>query len=472
MGFFISFFRFGQGTLRGGGEIGLRILGHCAIPYIEHIIDIRFGRLASRPIHVQWRWWMDGIIVRQGALKALDWVLKEKRLLAHLPEDVTLAPPDRARVARLTRLVLRHLGPADMVLRAHLNRPPPWPVQMVLRLATVEILVTGAASHGVVNSAVHIVKTNRKMSRHSGLVNAVLRRVVTEGSTHWQSLPPQRLPAWIGREVKKHFGPQALRAIERAHAQGAPLDITPKYPNNTLPEAQILPTGGLRLPGGRQVSALPGYADGTWWVQDAAAALPVRLLGDVAGQQVLDLCAAPGGKTMQLAAAGADVTAVDISPSRMDQLRTNLRRTGLNATLLTEDALSHRGTYNAVVLDAPCSATGTIRRHPDLPFVKSARDVEPLTRLQMHLIDHAITLVRPGGRFVYCTCSLLPVEGEFQIKAALARHSTLSLMPLDPTCHGGEPEWRSPHGGLRLRPDFWAEWGGMDGFYIAILEVG
>jgi 16S rRNA (cytosine967-C5)-methyltransferase len=342
---------------------------------------------------------------------------------------------------------------------------------MVLRLATVEMLVVGEDAFGVVDSAVKLMKGRKHTARMAGFVNAVLRRVAAEGPDRWAEMPPQRLPGWIGGELKKRHGVDALRAMERAHKAGAPLDLTPKVAGLQIDGADVLPTGSLRLTGPVQVSALPGYDSGDWWVQDAAAALPVRLLGDVAGQSVLDLCAAPGGKTMQLAAAGARVTALDLSARRMERVAENLTRTGLAADMVVGDAFDHAGQYDAVLLDAPCSATGTIRRHPDLPFLEKPSAVEALTKLQMRMIDHALGLLKPGGRLVYCTCSLLPVEGEFQIKAALKRHDRLQVIPTDPEPLGGEPHWASPEGGLRLRPDYWADRGGMDGFYMACLQV-
>jgi 16S rRNA (cytosine967-C5)-methyltransferase len=185
---------------------------------------------------------------------------------------------------------------------------------------------------------------------------------------------------------------------------------------------------------------------------------------------VLDLCAAPGGKTMQLAAMGASVTALDLSESRMARVAQNLGRTGLSADLVVGDVLEHQAApYDAILLDAPCTATGTIRRHPDLPHVKPWTEVEPLTRLQMRMLDHALTLLKPGGRLVFCTCSLLPVEGEFQITAALKRHEGLRVIPADAGALGGDASWQSPEGGLRLRPDVWPEIGGIDGFYMACL---
>ncbi len=408
---------------------------------------------------------------RLAALRALDWVLRERRMLAHLRPDPNLAPEDRARAQRLTLIVLRHVGPLDALLKTFLDRKPPGAAKMALRLGAAELLIDGQDAHGVVDSLVAAMKARRQTARFAGFINAVLRKVAEDGPALWAEAPPQRLPGWIGGELKKRFGFDTVRAIERAHAKGAPVDITAKRPGLKLPGAEQLQTGSLRLSAGQKVTALPGFAEGDWWVQDTAAALPARLLGDVSGQKLLDLCAAPGGKTMQLAAAGAQVTALDLSEDRMGRLRENLARTGLSAKTVVQDVFDHQGQYDAILLDAPCSATGTIRRHPDLPFVKTPKETEALTRLQMRMLDHALTLLRPGGRMVYCTCSLLPVEGEFQIKAALKRHETLKVIPTDPIALGGDAHWASPEGGLRLRPDYWPERGGMDGFYMALMEV-
>jgi 16S rRNA (cytosine967-C5)-methyltransferase len=227
----------------------------------------------------------------------------------------------------------------------------------------------------------------------------------------------------------------------------------------------------LRITGPVQVSNLPGYADGLWWVQDAAAALAVRLLAPAKGEKVADLCAAPGGKTLQMAAAGALVTAVDISEPRLARLRTNLVRTGLSAKVVAADVLHWQpeGPFDAVLLDAPCSATGTVRRHPDLPFVKDGSELADLTALQAQMLDRALALLRPGGRMVYCTCSLLPEEGEAQLAAVLARQP--GLVVVRPDLPGVAAEWITPGGGLRLRPDYWAEKGGMDGFFMAMLQT-
>ncbi|MCB4379613.1 RsmB/NOP family class I SAM-dependent RNA methyltransferase, partial [Synechococcus sp. MU1644] len=233
---------------------------------------------------------------------------------------------------------------------------------------------------------------------------------------------------------------------------------------------KVLPTGSVRLMDAGQVSALPGFTEGQWWVQDAAAAIPARVLDAHEGEAVLDLCAAPGGKTLQLAATGADATAVDISEGRMERVKQNLVRTKLTAKTQVADAFEVTGQYDAILLDAPCSATGTIRRHPDLPFAKDGSEFGALIDLQARMLDHAVTLLKPGGRMVFCTCSLLPDEGEVQVEEALGRHPSLTVDRDALDRPGIDPAWITEEGGLRLRPDHWADQGGMDGFYVACLR--
>lgn len=381
-----------------------------------------------------------------------------------------LPPSDRAAAQRMAQDVLRNLDKCDRVLKPHLRKAPPLFVRNVLRLGAWE-LCTGGAAHGVVNEAVQIVGGDRKTQTMKGMVNAVLRKVAEDGPEHWGKLRAPRLPRWLRDPLVAAWGAKPVSAMEAAHYAGAPLDLTPKTDAQAVATAtggDVLPTGSVRLMQAGQVSALPGFDAGDWWVQDAAAALPVRLLGDVTGLRVLDMCAAPGGKTMQLAAAGADVTALDISASRLARVTENLARTGLSAQIITGDVLEHDGQYDAIVLDAPCSATGTIRRHPDLPHAKQGEGISELIALQADMIDHALGLLAPGGRLVFCTCSLIPDEGECQIEEALSRHPDLKTLP--PQAPGVEDAWRSNEGGLRLRPDFWAERGGMDGFYMAVLH--
>ncbi|WP_299899485.1 transcription antitermination factor NusB [uncultured Ruegeria sp.] len=407
---------------------------------------------------------------RRSAIYLLDQVLGEGRLLAEcLAAGAVdrLEPEDRARAQRLALETLRGLERADRLLDNHLNRTPALTVHNALRLGAVE-LCNGEAAHGVVNSMVEIVSRSRKHSRLKGLVNAVLRKVAAEGPEAWPKMRVPRLPDWLREPLIAAWGTDAVTGMEQAHFAGAPLDLTLK-PGAEGPSGEILPTGSLRIHDAGQVSTLPGYEAGDWWVQDAAAALPVRILDPKAGEKVLDLCAAPGGKTMQLATAGADVTALDVSESRMERVRENLARTGLKAKVVVGDALEHEGQYDAILLDAPCSATGTIRRHPDLPFAKDGSDFGGLIELQSRLLAQAWSLLKPGGRLVYCTCSLLPDEGEVQVEEALGMYPDMSADHDALNVPGVETDWLTEEGGLRLRPDYWLDRDGMDGFYIACL---
>ncbi|WP_194097820.1 RsmB/NOP family class I SAM-dependent RNA methyltransferase [Marivivens aquimaris] len=414
-----------------------------------------------------------GLAPRLAAYHLLNAVTIDGRLLS---EEIgggalsRLSPEDRARAQRLAISTLRAADRADRMLKPFLQKRPPLSVRNAMRLGTVEIW-SGEAAHGVVNACVEIVGRDKKTQSMKGLVNAVLRKVAAEREGAWDRLPIPRLPDWLRLPMIEAWGKPAVSGMEAAHYAGAPLDITVKSDAAGWAEklgGQVLPTGTVRIPVGVQVSGLPGFEDGEWWVQDAAAALPVKTLGDIQGLNVLDLCAAPGGKTMQLAAAGAKVTAVDISPSRLDRVQENLERTKMKADLIDADALVYdvEG-FDVVLLDAPCSATGTIRRHPDLPHAKDGSEFGDLIALQTELIDHALTLLKPGGRLVFCTCSLLPDEGEVQVEEALERHEGLTVEK--PEFEGLDPAWITEEGGVRLRPDYWAEFGGMDGFYLAVL---
>lgn len=410
---------------------------------------------------------------RKSAIHLLDQVLGEGRLMSECLAAGALdrlPPEDRARAQRLAQETLRGLERADRLLQKHLRKNPPLHVRNALRLGTVE-LCTGGAAHGVVNAMVQIVGDHRRHGQLKGMVNAVLRKIAADGPAAWAILRVPRLPKWLRSPLIAAWGAEAVSAMETAQFAGAPLDITPgcgEMPD--IPGAVVLPTGTVRLANPGQVTALPGYDSGAWWVQDAAAALPARILNVSAGMRVLDMCAAPGGKTLQLAAQGAEVVALDISASRMERVRENLSRTGLAAELQVGDALQHRGKYDAILLDAPCSATGTIRRHPDLPHAKDGAEFGTLIALQAQMLDHAWSLLRPGGRMVFCTCSILPDEGEVQIEEALQRHPDMTVDPGALSLPGVDQVWIGSEGGLRLRPDYWPELGGMDGFYIACLS--
>ena len=408
---------------------------------------------------------------RRSAIYLLDQILGEGRLLSECLAAGALdrlAPEDRARAQRLTLETLRGLERADRLLEGHLRRTPALTVQNALRLGTVE-LCQGEAAHGVVNAMVEIVGRSRKHGRLKGLVNAVLRKIAAEGPEAWPKMRVPRLPDWLREPLIAAWGAEAVKGMEQAHFAGAPLDLTPK-PGATIPMGTELPTGSVRVADVGQVSALPGYAAGDWWVQDAAAALPARILAPRPGERVLDMCAAPGGKTLQMAAAGAEVTALDVSEARLARVRENLDRTGLSARVVAGDALGHQGQYDAILLDAPCSATGTIRRHPDLPFAKDGSEFGGLIALQARMLAHAWTLLKPGGRLVYCTCSLLPDEGEVQIEEALPHHPDMQVDRAALQVPGVQPDWLTEEGGLRLRPDYWPDLGGMDGFYIVCLN--
>lgn len=408
---------------------------------------------------------------RRSALYLMDRITGTGTLLSELLAEGALdrlPTSDRARAQRLATQTLRQLSRADAMLAQFMDRTPQQSVLNILRLGTVE-LVTGGAAHGVVHDWVEICARGKHTNRMKGLVNAVLRKV-DKAKDSWETLPEPTLPGWLRDPLIDAWGAKTITLIERAHAAAAPLDLTLKSNAPSTLAGTALPTGSLRLANPGQVSALPGYDTGAWWVQDAAAALPARILAPKPGETVLDLCAAPGGKTMQLAAMGADVTAVDNSAKRLERLEQNLARTGLKAELCDSDVMDVTTTAPAILLDAPCSATGTIRRHPDLPFAKDGSDFGALIDLQSQMLDHALSLLPADGRLVFCTCSLLPDEGEVQIEEALARHSDLRTDTDALNLPGIDPAWITPEGGLRLRPDYWPDLGGMDGFYIACLR--
>ena len=406
--------------------------------------------------------------VREIAFAVLTAVLDKRRTVEDALDAAPEAPArDRAAAHRLAAATLRRLGTLDAVLEPYLRREPPQQVSHVLRLGAAGLLLLDTPPHAAVATAVALARS-RGLAPFAGLVNAVLRRVAAGGAASLEDFDGPRLdtPAWLWSS----WGPLA-RPIAEAHQREAPLDLTPK-PGAGLPlDAEALPTGSLRLPPGTRVTDLPGYGEGSFWVQDAAAALPARLLGARPGEQVADLCAAPGGKTAQLALSGAEVTAVERDAGRLARLRGNLARLRLEAALVEADALAWSelggvpGSFDAVLLDAPCTATGTIRRHPDVPRLRRPKDVETLAGTQRRLLAAAARLLRPGGRLVYAVCSLQPEEGPAQV----GRLDAAALVP-DPIRPGeipGLPEAVTPEGWLRTHPGLWPERGGMDGFFAA-----
>ncbi len=416
-----------------------------------------------------------GLQARAGALQLLSAVLGDGQLLSQAVEAqgspiAALGPQDRARAQRLASETLRQMQRCDAVLKPLLRKEPGLPILNILRLGVLELQANPAAAHGIVNAAVTLAQREKGGAAMAGLVNAVLRKVAAGGDP-FAGMPPPVMPPWLRRPLIAAWEKKAVQAMEAVHAVPAPLDLTLKPgADPQIAGAIRLPNGSLRLTDAGQVSALPGYDAGEWWVQDAAAAMAVPLLAPQPGERILDLCAAPGGKTLQLAASGADVTALDLSDARLDRLQQNLARTGLAARVVEADALTWQpdGAFDAILLDAPCSATGTLRRHPDLPYLKDGSDLAALTALQTALIDRALSWLKPGGRLVFCTCSLLPVEGERQLAALLKRNTEVRAEK--PDMPWLEPEWVTADGGLRLRPDFWADLGGMDGFFMVRLQ--
>ena len=423
-----------------------------------------------------------GIAARRGAVSLLQLVVMERRMLSEaiaLEEGPLskLSPADRARAQSLASLVLRHVTQLDAVLDTFFKKSPPLKARNALRVCAAEILLEDIPAHAAVNAAVQVLRSSQKTAHLTGMANAVGRRLEADGPKLLAAQPNKRLPKAIRGAVAKSLGEPVTKAIEAAHLKRPPVDFTLRNSDETEKwaaelNAEILPTGSLRLQRAGQISKLPGFDDGAWWVQDAAAALPARLLGNINKKRALDICAAPGGKTLQLLAAGAEVEALDISNERMDRLRENLDRTQMGAWVIVADALEWQpeGKFDAILLDAPCSATGTIRRHPDLPHVRPEIDLRPLLKLQQKLLQRAMGWLKPGGRLVYATCSLIPAEGERQIAQLLEEMPDAKTVPFDPTDFGCEAEWQDGPGSLRLRPDYWPERGGMDGFYMALLE--
>ncbi len=426
------------------------------------------------------------LAARSAALDLLRDVLRKSvpfddAFDAH-PELRDLDPRDRGFVRLLVATVLRRLGQIDALIQGSLAKPglPKATVYDVLRLGTAQLVFLGTPAHAAVDTAVALAAA-RGAEPYKGLINAVLRRIGREGAALAARQDAGRLntPDWLWLAWRQAYGTARTRAIVEAHLHEAPLDITVKGgPAGSAAEwaerleAKVLPTGSLRRPSGGGITDLPGFAEGTWWVQDLAASLPAKLFGDLAGKRVYDLCAAPGGKTAQLAAQGARVIAVDRSAKRLERVTGNLARLDLAAETLAADvaAWDPGAPADAVLLDAPCSATGAIRRHPDILRLKTPDDIAKLARAQARLLAHAVDLVKPGGTLVYCTCSIQPEEGEEQIDRILGRDGRVVRAPVDPAEVGGMAELVNERGELRSLPGMLPEIGGIDGFFVARLR--
>jgi 16S rRNA (cytosine967-C5)-methyltransferase len=419
---------------------------------------------------------------RDVALDLLGAVLRRKRPLDDVIDDNPamglLSGRDRAFARLLVATVLRRLGQIDELIALCLNTPLAPRAALVhdiLRLGVAQLLFLRTPPHAAVATSVDLAH-GRGFLSHKGLVNAVLRRLSVEGAEWSREQDAARLntPDWLWRSWSRSYGPETARAIAIAHLKEAPLDLTVRTDPDVWSEklqAMQLPSGTLRRQAGGAVTSLPGYAEGAWWVQDAAAALPARLLGDVTGREVVDLCAAPGGKSAQIASAGARVTAIDRSPRRLERLVANFARLGLPIEAVAADALTWRPArpVSAVLLDAPCTTTGAIRRHPDVPHLKTPDDVARLAVVQENLLRAAIDMLKPGGTLVYCTCSLEPEEGPRQIEMLFRAGAPIARRPVNPEEIGGHAEWITTDGDLRTLPCQLPEYDGLDGFFGARL---
>jgi 16S rRNA (cytosine967-C5)-methyltransferase len=430
-----------------------------------------------------------GLPARRAAASVLDAVLQKQQPL----DDVLgrdrggvlydLPTRDRALARAIVGTSLRRKGQIDCVLKTFLEKGLPGragTLYPILLSGAAQILFMNVPPHAAIDLAVRLAQWDPRAKRYDKLVNAVLRRVSEKGAGIAATLDPARVntPDWLWERWVRAWGKDKTVAIAEAQLIEPPLDLTVKGDADMWAEklgGRVLPTGSVRLiPRGR-VEELEGFSEGAWWVQDAAASIPAQLLHDIAGKRVADLCAAPGGKTAQLAARGAAVTSVDLSKTRLARLEENLARLGLAAETVAADATQWQpeAPFDAVLLDAPCSSTGTIRRHPDVPYLKSDADITELAALQTRLLDNAVRLLKPGGTLVYSTCSLEPEEGEAQVAALLARNDSLRIEPIRPDEPFGDTEWSRSSGVLRTFPFQLQldspEWSGMDGFFAARL---
>jgi len=415
---------------------------------------------------------------RAAAVEALGRVLRRRLTLDEALDLTGLEERDRAFARLLVAGTLRRLGQIDDLLGQCLEHPLPAKAAIagdILRIGAAQLLFLDTPAHAAVDTAVDMTRA-AGLTAQVKLVNAVLRRLCREGRKMAEAQDAALLntPAWLWQSWSEAYGEETCRAIAAAHLTEAPLDFSVKTDLAAwalVLEAEPLPTGSLRRAPGGLVTALPGFAEGAWWVQDAAAALPARLLGDVEGLTVVDLCAAPGGKTAQLAAAGAHVVALDRSAKRLEKLTANLARLSLTAETVVADAALWQPPepLDAVLLDAPCSATGTLRRHPEAAWAKSAEDVAKLSAAQDRLLMAAVEMLKPGGKLVFCTCSLQPEEGEQRIEALLASGAPVRREAITAAEVGSLAELISPAGDLRCLPCHLGDSGGMDGFFAARL---
>lgn len=390
-------------------------------------------------------------------------------------EVAALPGPDRAFARAVAMAALRRLGEIDQILDRRLKKAPPLAVRTILRVALAQILVLETPAFAAVSTAVKLAERDPKTRPYKNLVNAVLRGVGRDGPG--LTTAESNLPDWLAARWRATYGETALAALALAARDEPATDLSVKPDADPAAvaaavEGEALDGGTVRTGRRGDVASWPGFEDGTWWVQDAAAAVPARLLAPQAGESIVDLCAAPGGKTLQLAASGASVVALDRSDTRLKRLRANLDRTGLSAEIAVTPAEDWEDgrTFDAVLLDAPCTATGTFRRNPEVLRATKPADVAKLADVQHRLLDAAAERVKPGGRLVYCVCSMEREEGETQVIAFLRRNSAFKTAPAVPAQVGAPDAALTPEGWLRILPSMWAEKGGLDGFFVARLD--
>jgi 16S rRNA (cytosine967-C5)-methyltransferase len=432
-----------------------------------------------------------GLPGRLAAAEIIAEVIAGKRSLddefaaaAVNPRLASLDVRDRALARSIATVCARRLGTIRSALAARLERG--WPkhsghLEWTLIVAVAQILFLEVPDHAAVDLAVHAVRSDPGSSAFCSLANAVLRTISRNRDAILSNSDPLEndTPVWLAFRWRAHYGEARARAIARAHRDEPPIDLSVK----SDPEGWaarlggiVLPNGSVRLATHDPIRQLPDYATGQWWVQDAAASLPVRLLHVSAADRVADLCAAPGGKTAQLLTAGAQVTAIDRSAQRAKRLAANLNRLGLTADIVVADALTYQAPqpFDAILLDAPCSATGTIRRHPDVAWTRHEADILRFSQRQAQLLDRAVSLLRPGGLLVYCTCSLEPEEGVRQISALLARNADMVRIPIDSAEIGGLAECITADGDMQTfpfhLPNASSRFAGLDGFFAARLK--
>lgn len=386
-----------------------------------------------------------------------------------------LPGPDRAFARAVAMAALRRLGEIDQILDRKLQKAPPLAVRTILRVALAQTLVLETPAFAAVSTAVKLAERETKTRPYKNLVNAVLRGIEREGPG--LTTAESNLPEWLAARWRAVYGEAALTGLALAAREEPATDLSLKPDVDAAPVAEaldgtVLAANSVRTGRRGDLATWPGFEDGIWWVQDAAAAVPVRLLAPKAGESIIDFCAAPGGKTLQIAASGASVVALDRSDKRLDRLRANLARTALSAEVVAvpaEDWDDPRA-FDAVLLDAPCTATGTFRRNPEVLRATKPADVAKLADVQHRLLDAAAERVKPGGRLVYCVCSLEREEGETQIIAFLRRNPAFRTVPAVPAGVGAPDEALTPEGWLRILPSMWAEKGGLDGFFTARLD--